>query len=506
MTHALAAVILAPLGAAVVASLTAIRSRRAVRIAALAGGIAHAAAVVSAATTVAATGGVTYALGGWIPPAGIVLVADPLTSVFLVIIAAGHLVFLVHGLAEEERSRKGVWILTEILVAALSGIAVAGDLFNLFVFIELAAVASIGLIAHKQRARGAGAGFVYLVFASLSGAFFLIAVVLLYANTGVLTIAEIAARVNDLPADARHAVVGLLIASIGIKFGLIPFHFWQAPAYHAAGSSVAALLSGTAMKLYVYVLIRLSFHMLRVPLHFPNAGVLFIGLGAVNIIGGHMLGLAERDLKRLLAYSSVAHVGYILIGIGAAVSGPVARSAAAAALLHVLFHAVMKSALFYSGRRFITSAGTSVIAGLTATGRREPIAFSAFFLAALAIVGVPPTSGFYSKWRIAVSVYPQLGVVPVVVIAIGTVISMVYYARVFHTALRRATDGPGQRPSPAAHSRLPWQVPAPFLVALLGITTLALGLVAGRVESFVGPAADTMVDLDRYIQLVRGGF
>jgi multicomponent Na+:H+ antiporter subunit D len=506
LTHALAAVVLGPLATAVIASLTAVRSTRAVRIAALAGGVAHAAAVGSVVAAVTATGGVTYALGGWTPPIGIVLVADPLTIVFLVIIAAGHLVFLLHGLASEERSRKGVWILTEILVAALSGIAVAGDLFNLFVFIELAGVASIGLIAHKQRAPGAGAGFVYLVFAALSGALFLIAVVLLYAGTGVLTIAEIAVRITDVPAGARRAVMGLLIASLGIKFGLIPFHFWQAPAYLAAGSSVAALLSGTAMNLYVYVLVRLSFHMLRIPLHIPDAGILFIGLGAVNIIGGHTLGLAERDLKRLLAYSSVAHVGYILVGIGAAVTGPAAASAAAAALLHVLFHAVMKSGLFYSGRRFITDAETSAIAGLTAAGRREPIAFGSFFLAALAIVGVPPTSGFYSKWRIAVAAYLRLGIVPVAVISLGTIISMIYYARVFHIALRRRKRGPGERPAPATQARSPWPAPAPFLVALLGISALALGLAAGPVESFVGPAAEALIDLDRYIQLVRGDF
>lgn len=500
MTHAPLVAILIPLGAAIVASIASVRFARAPRIAALASGIAHMTTVAVTAGRVAEVGGLTYSLGGWVAPVGIVLVADSFSVVFLLITAVGHVSFLLHGMAEEERGRKGVWILTEILVAALSGIALAGDLFNLFVFVELASVASVGLIAHKQHARGAGAGFVYLVFASISGSFLLIAVLLLYSATGVLTIAEIAANVAGMPRTAYLATTGLLLASFGMKFGLIPLHFWQAPSYDAAGSSVSALLSGTAMKLYLYAVVRLLFHMMRVPVHFPEATILITALACVNIIGGHLLGLAERDLKRMLAYSSVAHVGYMLLGFGAAASGLMVEAAVTAGLLHVVFHAVMKSALFYSGRRLIVAADSSAIAGLRGSARRDSVAFSAFFLASLAIVGVPPASGFVSKWRVAQSSAALAGFSPVLVVAAGTVISMIYYARVFHASLREGS----LRGTDARSTGGPWRHTGLLTVAALGLATLVLGLGASRVEELLGPAARALVDLDRYVLLVRG--
>ncbi len=501
MTHAALAVILIPLAAAIIASIASVRLARVPRIAALASGIAHMAAVVITVARVAKDGGLTYSLGGWAAPVGIVLVADAFSIVFLLITAVGHVSFLLHGMAEEKQNRKGVWMLTEILVAALSGIALAGDLFNLFVFVELASVTSVGLIAHKQHARGAGAGFVYLVFASLSGSFLLIAVLLLYSATGVLTIAEIAANVAGMPRTSYLATTGLILASFGMKFGLIPLHFWQAPSYHAAGSSVSALLSGTAMTLYIYAVVRLLFHMMRVSVHFPQAALLITVLGCVNVVGGHLLGLAERDLKRLLAYSSVAHVGYMLLGFGAAASGRMGATAATAGLLHVVFHAVMKSALFYSGRRLIVAADSSAIAGLQGSARRDTVAFTAFFLASLAIVGVPPASGFVSKWRVAQATAAVAGVWPVLVVAVGTVISMIYYARVFHASLREG----GRQGTRARTAGGPWRYAGLFTVTALGLATLVLGFGASGVEELLEPAAQALVDLEQYVLLVRGG-
>ncbi|MFW5844219.1 MAG: complex I subunit 5 family protein, partial [Spirochaetota bacterium] len=429
MSQAIVAVVLIPLVAAIATSLVVLRSERAARLLVGAGATAHALAVVAVAAGISGTGGDSYSVGGWAAPLGIVLVVDSLSVFFLFLIAAGHVVFLAHAFVEERSPRKGMWILTELFVAALSGMVVAGDLFNLFVFLELASVASIGLITHKQRAEGAGAGFVYLLFASISGLLFLLAVILLYSGVGVLTLAEIAAAVDRMPPVTHRVSFGLLIASLGIKFGLVPFHFWQAPAYSAAGSSVAALLSGTGMKVYLYVLIRLLIHTLRGYEVAPLLGTVILVFGLTNIISGHILALAERDLKRLLAFSSVAHVGYILIALSvvfAAGTSATRHAAATAVLLHIVFHALIKSVLFYSGRTLVDRGGTSVLEGLRGVGRRELVGFGAFILASLALVGIPPTSGFYSKWRIALSAYRDFGVTPVVVIAAGTVISMLY--------------------------------------------------------------------------------
>lgn len=511
MNQAIVAVVLIPLAGSIIASLLVIRSERATRFLVMGVAVAHAVAVGQAGLEVADLGGVVYRVGGWSSPVGIVLVADPLSIFFLVLVAVGHLAFLIHATLEERSERKGLWTLGELLVTALSGMIVAGDLFNLFVFMELASVASAGMITHKQRAEGAGAGFVYLMFASVSALLFLAAVIVIYAGTGVLTLAEIAEDASSLPAGSYRAAVGLLIASLGMKFGLVPFHLWQAPAYDAAGSSVAGLLSGTAMKAYLYVLVRLLVHTLRAGTLLPGIGVVVLVAGLANILVGHVLALPERDLKRMLAFSSVAHVGYVLVavatvlwlqargrtsgGVEAAAAG--AAVAATGALLHIAFHALIKTALFYSGRTLVHRAGTALIEGLRGSARREPVGFAAFVLAAVALIGIPPASGFYSKWRIAVDGYGAFGALPVAVIAVGTVVSLIYYARVLHVGLAEPAAVPSDR---SGSSR--WTL---VLVCVLAVGTFVAGVAGARIESAFATAARALVDAGRYVALVSGG-
>ncbi|MFW5686026.1 MAG: complex I subunit 5 family protein, partial [Spirochaetota bacterium] len=484
MSQAIIAVVLLPLSGAILASLLAFRSERWTRALVVGVAVAHAVAVGLVAVGVEGTGGSVYHVGGWAAPIGIVLVADPLSVLFLILVSLGHLAFLAHASVEERSERKGLWTLTELFVTALSGMILAGDLFNLFVFIELASVASAGLITHKQRAEGAGAGFVYLMFASVSGLFFLAAVIVVYAGGGSLTLAAISTTTSFLPAGSYRAVVGLLMASLGIKFGLVPFHLWQAPAYDASGSSVAGLLSGTGMKAYLYVLIRLLIHTLRAGTMIAHIDLVVLVLGLANIIVGHVLALAERDLKRLLAFSSIAHVGYILVAVatvlsaqpyGAAslIAAAAATAAATAALLHIAFHALIKTTLFYAGRTLVNRAGTAIIEGLRGVARVEPIGFGSFVLAAIALIGIPPASGFYSKWRIAVNGYHAFGALPVAVIAAGTAISLLYYARVLHVGL---AEPAAVRSDRTGSTR--WTL---ALVGVLAVGTLAAGVAGGRV-------------------------
>ncbi|MFW5850479.1 MAG: complex I subunit 5 family protein [Spirochaetota bacterium] len=508
MSQAIIAVVLVPLSGAILASLLVIRSERWTRALVTGVAIAHAGAVAIVAVGVSATGGSVYHVGGWAAPIGIVLVADPLSVFFLILVSLGHVTFLAHASIEERGERKGLWTLTELFVTALSGMILAGDLFNLFVFIELASVSSVGLITHKQRAEGAGAGFVYLMFASVSGLFFLAAVILVYAAAGSLTLAAVSATVTSLPNGSYRAVVGLLTASLGMKFGLVPFHLWQAPAYDAAGSTVAGLLSGTGMKAYLYVLIRLLIHALRAGTMISHSGLVLLLLGLANILVGHLLALAERDVKRLLAFSSVAHVGYILVAVATVLSVQpndptsltavtAATAAAAAALLHIAFHALIKTTLFYAGRTLVNRAGTAILEGLRGIARVEPIGFGSFVLAAIALIGIPPASGFYSKWRIAVEAHRVFGAVPVAVIAAGTVISTFYYARVLHLGLAAP-----QRP---ASGRIGSARPTLALVAILALATMVAGGLGTAVETLFEDAARAFVDAERYLLLVLGG-
>ncbi|MFW6215394.1 MAG: complex I subunit 5 family protein [Alkalispirochaetaceae bacterium] len=514
MSHSVVLLVLVPLISAFLASLLPEGPRSSVRITVALSAVAHLILVIRLTLQTAAVGSITYEVGGWSAPLGIVLSADLLSSFFLIILAAGHILFLIHAFSEERKSRRAVWILTELLIAAFSGILVAGDLFNLFVFLELASVSSVGLMTYKQRAEGAGAGFVYLIFTSLSGVLFLLAVIIIYRHVGALSLGIIAARGAATPPRSYRTAAALLTASLGMKFGLVPFHFWQAPAYDAAGSSVAALLSGTGMKVYLYVLFRLLAQVFRAHETPAALALLLVALGSVNILIGHALALGERDLKRLLAYSSVAHVGYILIalaGVLAAPSAEVGLIAASGALLHVLFHFLMKSTLFYSGRTLIDRRGSSTIGALRGVGRREVLGFIAFVTAAISLVGIPPMSGFYSKWRIALGSIRIFGVPPVVVIAAGTVISMLYYARVFHVGMGEASGALRDRSGKAAgaggpegmragtgNDRSGATVRTRTMVLLLAAACLIFGLFGPLVESRLEEVSQLLADPNRY--------
>ncbi|TVR05509.1 MAG: hypothetical protein EA403_02460 [Spirochaetaceae bacterium] len=521
MNHLPVLLVVIPLGFAVLTSLVALLKESLVGLVWFTGAVIHAALLLVTAGLVVTYGGMVYAVGAWAAPIGIVLVVDGFTSLFLVIIAVGHVVSAVFAMNEGRAERPTFGVLMLLIVTALSGIAVAGDLFNLFVFLELGTVSTTALIALKRRDDVAVRGFIYLIYASLSGILYLLAVVVLYAQTGVLTIAAISTVVAEMPRAAVAVAAACFIGSLGIKFALVPLHLWQAPAYQAAGSTACAFLSGTAMKLYLCALLRILFHGLRVHETLPALFPTLLVLGLVNIVVGHLAGLAEPEAKRLLAYSGVAHVGYILTGVAAVYGITVVDQRAAvllAALIHILMHSLTKTTLFFAFRRITARFRSSALREWRGAARAEPVACAALFVAALAIVGIPPTIGFFSKWLIAVSVFRAFGLIPVLVIGLGTIISMIYYARVATWALalgdaptgrisgRHRGDGKTDGVEPTRERTLP---ALRFMPAVLMGTGASVALLLGPGLPWVLPllerAALAISDAEPYIALVLGG-
>lgn len=335
-------VIIIPLGFAFLSSFAALLAPRASRPLALLGAVTHTGAVFALVARVAATGPVVYEIGGWPPPIGIVLAVDELSALFLIIVAVGCLLTFFFSQATRPAGAEKLNVLFFLAAASLSGWVTTGDLFNLFVFVELTTVVTIGIVAFKSRADSAASGFVYMVFASLSGTLFLLAVALLYGATGTLNMAHIAARLHLVPPRTLTVALTCVIVSFGIKIGLVPLHFWQPGAYAAAGSTAAGLLSGVVMKASIYGLARVVWTVLDGggPHGAAVSGVL-LAAGCVNILVGHTLALCQDDLKKLLAFSSVAHVGYVLLGMGTG-----SAAGLVAALLHAFNHFLMKVSLF----------------------------------------------------------------------------------------------------------------------------------------------------------------
>jgi multicomponent Na+:H+ antiporter subunit D len=405
---------------------------------------AHSLTLITAAYLSMSGTNLLYFVGGWPAPIGIVLVVDRFSAFFLLLLAIGHPAAVLFRIGSDNPSE---WMgksatLMALFFAALSGIVVTTDLFNLFVFVELATVCSIGLIARKRRPESAVAGFVYLMVAAVSGGLLLFAVLVLYLSTGSVSMPLVAQAAEGLPKHLHATVTAAVVVSFGIKFGLVPLHFWQPRAYHAAGTTAAGILSAFGMKIYIYALVRLLWLPLQAPVVLPGVFDLLLAAAMINILTGHVMAMIERNLVRMLAFSSVAHVGYILLGVAAAGrAGSVSAATAAlvATLFHAGMHALMKSALLWSGHRFVLLSQSSRIMKLGGMARRAPGSIVAFSLAALAIIGIPPSGGFASKWFIALA---QTSMLPVLVIGMGTVISLVYYARFFLIVTRQNTASP----------------------------------------------------------------
>ena len=388
-------------------------------------------------------GRISSELGGWAPPIGIEYVLDPLSAFFSAVIAVVALVVLVgaRGMVEKELPTKEVpYFATALLMlAGFQGIIVTGDLFNLFVFLEIGALAGYALVAVGEKPSPVAA-FRYLLLGATGASFYLLGLWFIYNLTGSLNMADVAAI---LPStwDNPALVIGmaLMVVGTGIKMALWPLHGWLPDAYTQAPSASSALMAPIGTKVGSYVLIRLLMFVFTPALfrdQLPVADVL-VWLSAIGILYGSIMAIAQRELKRMLAYSSVAQVGYIGLGIGLA--NPVAL---VGAVLHVVNHAFMKGGLFMVAGNLRARLGHSNIDRMDAALRKKmPWTMAAFTVAALSMIGVPPTAGFFSKWYLASGAIDAGLWIMVVVIMASSLLTAVYFFRVLENAyLRPAPD------------------------------------------------------------------
>ena len=452
---------------------------------------ALAALVITALTLAATIEGRTlaYAFGDWPPPIGIeyrVDAANAFVALLLAAMAAFILPWAKTSVDWEVPERQGpFYCLFLLALAGLLGITLTGDIFNVFVFLEISSLATYGLIAHGRDRRALLAAFRYLIMGTVGATFLLIGIGLLYMLTGTLNMADLAER---LPAvrDNRAVVVALafIIVGMSLKLALFPLHQWLPGAYTYAPSFISAFLAATATKVALYVMLRLVFTVFAPDYSFvaiPLTAV-FMVLAIAGMFAGSWAALFQHNLKRMLAYSSVAQVGYMVLGISlASVLG------LTASMLHLFNHGLMKAALFMALGAVAYRAGGVRIEDVRGLGRHMPWTLTAFALAGVSLIGLPPTAGFISKWYLILAALEAGQGWLVALILITSLMAAVYIARVVEAAwLQPRPEGaPAVREAPLSLLVPLWvMVAANFYFGL--DTRLSVGAATAAAEALMG--------------------
>jgi len=459
-------------------------------------------ASVSASLAAACTGWFSPAvslLGGWAPDLGIVLVADRLSSAFLLLASIGTATALACSL---EKFRGGPWryyTIFFLLIASMNGILLTGDLFNLFVFYEIFSVTAYLLVAFSMSWQALEAGLKYLILGTIGALFILLGTAFTFMATGLLNMALLSHALTGIPAETLTAISACLLLGLTIKAGAFPVHFWLPDAHSSAQTAVSALLSGVLVKVSIYALMRVSY------LFFLGTNrTVFLAItviGSLSVLGGHLMALRQDDIKRLLAYSTVAQIGYMLIGVGCATA-----AGAAAAVFHAFNHMLMKIGLFITAGKIAEDKGTREICRLTGSWKISPIWVSAFAVLSAAIVGIPPLNGFMSKWFLILSSVGAGSVIPALVIAAGTVISAAYYLRVISSLISPEDVSSEDLPPLAPRGTRRGKRISMAIVGSFTLLCLVLGIVAFSplFRDFFSSTGRTAVDVEAYVKLVTG--
>jgi len=435
------------------------------------------------------SGPISYAEGGWRPPWGIELRIDLLNALVLLVVTGICAIVLT---ASPRSLDQEVWrehhhkfyALYLLCMTGLAGMTITGDVFNIFVFLEISSLSSYGLIAQGSTRRALTSAFQYLVMGTIGGTFILLGIGMLYMTTGTLNIADMAVQLAAVGPN-RTVLVALACIGIGtgIKLAVFPLHIWLPNAYTYAPAIVTAFLAATATKVAYYVLVRFIFSVFGVDLAFGlRLDAVLMPLAIAAMFVGSFVAIFQDDLKRMLAYSSVAQIGYMVLGLSlASVNG------LTGGLVHLFNHAIMKSGLFLVMAAVLLRVGSTRLDAFAGLGRRMPLTMAAFVAGGLSLIGVPLTVGFVSKWYLVMGAL-EGGLWPVaVLILLSSLLAVIYIWRVVEVAYFRQApdDGPEIAEAPISLLAPTWVLIG--ATVFFGIfTSLSVGVASAAARMLLG--------------------
>jgi multicomponent Na+:H+ antiporter subunit D len=436
------------------------------------------------AYSVVVDGPLSYYLGGWEPPWGIEYRIDHLGAFMTLVLTFISLLAAIYSkksiereLPEREPSFYCVFLL---LITGLLGIVVTGDMFNLYVFLEIASLAAYALIAIGEE-RAAFSAFRYVIVGTIGACFYLLGVGYLYIVTGSLNMAELSQILPQLHGSRVVLVAfGFLLIGIAMKMALFPLHIWLPDSYTYAPSAVSALVAPLMTKVGAYVMIRIMFGIFGpvFSIEVVPTTTILTSIAAIAILVGCIMALAQTDLKRMLSYILVAEVGYIALGVGLA-----NRNGLTGAILHIVNDAFMMACLFFAVGAVVYKTGTRNIRQLKYLHRKMPFTMGALVVAGLSVIGIPPLCGFFSKWYLILGAIDGQQWLFVAVLLASSLLSAILFFRIIdnayfdHMHSRNGDFHQKSVVSPPGRTEIdeaPLSMLVPTLVAALGIVVLGV--------------------------------
>jgi len=436
-----------------------------------------------------------YQVGGWKLPIGITMVMDGLTSFMLVTVNMVVFAIAVYARDYMERytSKEMFYTLFLLMLAGMNGVIVSGDLFNLFVFLEIAAMASYALVAFGTERHELEAAFKYAVMGTVGSLFILLGIVFLYSVTSTLNMADMGQMLAKQRDHNLILMVSVLfLMGFGLKAALVPFHAWLPDAHPSAPAPISAMLSGVLIKsLGIYALSRIFFNVIGLT---PAVSSILMFLGTLSMVVGILLAIGQRDLKRLLAYSSISQIGYVVLGIGMGTPLGILGG-----LLHLFNHSVFKALLFLNSGALEYATGTRDLQAMGGLRKKMPVTSATSFVASMSIAGMPPFSGFWSKLLIIMAAVQAGHLGYALWAVIVSVLTLALFARVIKYAFLGKLDDrwQGVREVPAFMQA---SMMALALICLLSGTLL----IPGIREVFLNQATEVFIKGSDYSKLILG--
>ena len=424
-----------------------------------------------------------YWMGNWEPPIGIEFAVDPLNTSILCMITFLSLVISFYGkpfLKDEDWLHYGgYYTLYGLLTVGLCGMVVTGDVFNMYVYLEIMSLSGYGLIALGGK-KSMLAAFRYLLVGTIAASFYLIGIGYIYSMTGSLNMADISVRIQPFVHTPLFAFsVACFLIAFGIKMALFPLHGWQPDAYTYAHPGAAGLISGCMSKVPAYAMIRYFFYVFGV--NNPVMGGLLDVMGIMGVCGiliGSFMALAQFDFRRMLAYSSVAQLGYIAVGMAIGnMYGFIG------AVLHLINHAFMKSCLFLVTGGISYRFGEVNLYRLGGLNKKMTVSTVAVCFAVLSMVGIPPTCGFFSKWYLMLGAYEGKQFIYIAVLVISSLLNAIYYFRIIEQMFIQREASLTEIHKPETMFGLPMEMVVS--IGITGIGILALGIYSMNIVTYV---------------------